>query len=110
MGRASALQSLGFQTAILHDNDQGAPAGEVDYLASGGRVFFWHPTHALEDELFSELPDDAVHRLLDMAVEKVGEPTADAHIKSGTGYSKCGRPSEVATAWTCGEHPLPYAG
>lgn len=84
VGRASALQSLGFHTSILRDNDQGAPAGEGDYITAGGRVFCWQPTRALEDELFAELPEAAVHRLVEMAVDKVGEPTADDHIKSAS--------------------------
>jgi hypothetical protein len=48
-------------------------------------VFTWQSGYALEDELFMELPQDAVHRLLEMAVEKVGEPTADANIVSASG-------------------------
>lgn len=100
VGRASALQSLGFHTAILRDNDQGAPAGELEYVANGGRVFCWQPTHALEDEQFAELPEDAVHRLVDMAVDNVGEQTADAHVRSASngqiGLQDCRGPLSTA--------------
>ncbi|MFS8083387.1 MAG: ATP-dependent nuclease [Ginsengibacter sp.] len=87
VGRARALASLGFRTAILRDNDNGAPVGESDYEAAGGRVFCWRPGHALEDELFAELSDNAVHQLIEMAVDKIGAPTADAHIKSASNGS-----------------------
>jgi hypothetical protein len=84
VGRASAFQSLGFQTAILRDGDLGVPAGESEYVTNGGRVFSWQAPHALEDELFAAMPEGAVHRVLELAIEKVGEPTADANIKSAS--------------------------
>ena len=81
--RAAALQSLGFATAILRDCDRpDVPVGEPDFIAHGGPVFAWQPGRALEDELFAELPDEAVHDLLDLAVEKVGEPTIKDQIRS----------------------------
>lgn len=85
VGRASAFQGLGYKTAILRDNDRGVPAGEETYRATGGTVFCWPGTHALEDALFAALSETAVHKLLDLAVENVGEPTVAAHIATFSG-------------------------
>ena len=83
--RATAFQTLGFDTAILRDNDQIQPiAGESDYVAKGGKVFKWRNGYALEDELFRELPESAVHELVEIAVEIVGEPTVNDQIKTAS--------------------------
>jgi hypothetical protein len=81
--RATALQSLGFATAILRDSDlASAPAGEQDYVTRGGRTFTWQTGQALEDALFCGLSDAAVLRLLDLATERLTEQTVDAQIRS----------------------------
>lgn len=85
VARANALQSLGFATAILRDSDLPTPPeGEADYVARGGKVFTWAAGQALEDALFSELPSEAVNRLLELAVDKVTENTVNAQIQSKT--------------------------
>lgn len=81
--RANALQSLGYRVAILRDSDKAAPAAsEATFLAGGGQVFAWGGGRALEQELFSALPDASIARLLDLAVEAKDRALIDAHIKT----------------------------
>lgn len=81
--RASALQSLGFATAILRDNDlPAAPAGEDVFIERGGQVFTWAKGQALEDAMFAALPESAAGQLLDLAVDKLTVETVDAQIRT----------------------------
>ncbi|MDQ8145431.1 MAG: AAA family ATPase [Gemmatimonadota bacterium] len=83
VGRAQALQALGFATAILRDSDvASAPANEDAYIAAGGRVFRWPDGQSTEQALFAELTEEAAARLLAHAVEFVSEATVDAHIRT----------------------------
>ena len=54
------------------------------FAAAGGTVLAWRNRRALEEELFASLSDEAVHALVEAAVENVGEERVDANIKSAS--------------------------
>jgi len=81
---ARAFQSLGFPTAVFRDDDTARPAGEDLYAADGGTVFHWSAGLATEDALFEQLPEAAVHQLVERAIETLGEPTVDAQVVSAS--------------------------
>lgn len=81
--RATALQSLGYRTAILRDSDKPAPAAaEAAFIASGGKVFAWSGGRALEQELFAALPDGPASELLRLAIEAKDRALIEAHTKT----------------------------
>jgi putative ATP-dependent endonuclease of OLD family len=82
-GRATPLQSLGYRTAILRDDDQKPEAGiHKTFVENGGTVFTWPHDRCLEEELFMSLSDDAVGKLIDYAIELNGEDVVGGHIQS----------------------------
>lgn len=81
--RATPMRSLGYRTAILRDDDQ-KPEAETHqaFIDGGGSVFTWRDDRCLEAELFMSLTDDAVGKLIDLAIELHGEDVVDGHIQS----------------------------
>lgn len=87
--RARALQSLGYRTAILRDSDKAAPADlERAFIDADGKVFAWKDGRALEQELFTSLPEAAAMTLLALAVERKDAVLIEAHIKTISKESK----------------------
>lgn len=83
--RAEAFLALGYQTAVVRDDDKPpAPHVEGAFEAKGGKVIRWDSGRALEDELFIELPDAAVGALLERAIQLHGEKAIDEHIRSAS--------------------------
>lgn len=82
-GRASSMRSLGYRTAVLRDDDQ-KPSAETHqaFIDGGGAVFTWRDDRCLETELFMCLSDDAVSKMIDLAVELHGEDVIGGHIQS----------------------------
>jgi putative AbiEii toxin of type IV toxin-antitoxin system/OLD-like protein len=81
--RANAFRNLGYRTAVLRDDDkQPSKLVEGMFVSVSRPVFKWRAGRALEDELFTCLPDAAVTKLLEYAVELHGEALVDDHIKS----------------------------
>jgi len=81
--RAIALQSLGYRTAILRDSDKPAPPGaEAAFVTAGGKVFAWGGGRALEQELFTALPDGPARQLLNLAIEAKDRALIEAHVKT----------------------------
>ena len=79
--RTKPFQQLGYQTAVLRDDDvQPDAAAETAFTASGGRVFKWSPGKALENELFDCVSEDAVRKLLHYAISIHGAQKIDAHL------------------------------
>lgn len=92
--RARAFQTLGYRTAVIRDDDvRPTPEKEAEFLRQGGVVTTWQPDRCLEEELFHELSEDAVTRLVEYAVNQWGEPLIAEHIKSAsnntTSLAKC---------------------
>jgi putative ATP-dependent endonuclease of OLD family len=84
--RANAFRSLGYRTNILRDDDaQPMKILEDMFIKKCGPIFKWRDGRALEDELFTCLPDSAVTKLLEYAVEIHGDELVEAHIKSASG-------------------------
>ena len=86
--RANALATLGYRTLILRDDDKDPDAAEAAaFIAAGGTVLAWRNRRALEEELFASLSDGAVSKLVEAAVENVGEERVEANIKSTSSNS-----------------------
>jgi putative ATP-dependent endonuclease of OLD family len=83
--RAAVFHALGYLAAVVRDDDK-KPTVEVeaDFITNGGKVVAWRDGRALEDELFLNLTDDAVGKLLDRAIELHGEDLVNEHIKSAS--------------------------
>jgi len=80
---AKAFQKLGYRVAVLQDNDRPPSARLVEeFRMSGGYHVAWRGVKALEDELFTSLPDDAVTALIARALELTEDGKVDAHIKT----------------------------
>ena len=83
--RAAAFQCLGYRVAVFRDADLGAiTTVERSFIDGGGMVVAWRDGHALEDELFLSLTNEAVKKLTCRAIELHGKQFIDDHIKSHT--------------------------
>jgi hypothetical protein len=81
--KAKAFQKLGYRVAIVQDADKAPTAKLVEeFKTAGGYHFAWRGGKALEDELFTSLPDDAVDKLIARALELTEDGKVDAHIKT----------------------------
>jgi putative ATP-dependent endonuclease of OLD family len=83
--RASAFKSLGYRTTVLRDDDK-QPNKIIEdlFVRTAGPIFKWRAGLALEDELFVCLPDAAVVKLLDCAIDLHGDTLVEEHIKSAS--------------------------
>ncbi len=58
---------------MLRDDDAHlAPELEQEFSNDGGKVIAWRKGRALEDEIFISLSDDAVLKLIELAIELKG--------------------------------------
>lgn len=81
--RGSALLKLGYRVIVLVDADKPATPATVDaFSAAGGGFVTWRQGRALEDELFLSLDNQAVHSLLQRAIELTDDGIVDAHIRT----------------------------
>jgi putative ATP-dependent endonuclease of the OLD family len=84
-GRANALAMLGYRVAVLRDDDVQPDAGEEGtFDLMGGDLFKWAAGQALEQALFTGVSDDAVHLLLERAIDIHGEELIAAHIDAAS--------------------------
>ena len=87
--RALALQSLGFKTAVLLDND--TEPGESEsykrqcFVDKGGILFTWSDGQAIEDALFMNLPYEGIAGLIRCAYEFRGKSQILQNIESASG-------------------------
>jgi len=95
IGRALAFQILGYRVALFLDNDLDGKADMriknaqmLKFKDAGGKIFIWRDGLALEDELFTSLPDSAVEHLLDFALERREESVMNDQIKTKSGNAK----------------------
>jgi len=80
---AEAFRKLGYRVAVLRDDDvQPTPETEQEFTTGGGGLFTWRAGRTTEDELFLSLSDQAVRRLVALAVDLHGEESVDSHIRS----------------------------
>lgn len=87
--RAVSFHKLGYRVAVLRDDDKKPTASvEKAFTAAGNTVFAWRNDRALEDELFISLPDAAITKMLDYAIELYGEELINDQIKSATQGTK----------------------
>ena len=81
--KAKAFLKLGYRVAAVQDNDKTPTAAVVEeFKASGGYHVAWRDGKALEDELFTCLPDDAIDALIERALELTEDGKVDQHIKT----------------------------
>ena len=86
--RANAFRALGYRAAVLRDDDVQPAVEPVErFLADAAKVTAWRAGRTLEDELFLSLSDNAVLKLLALAVNLHGEEMVDAHIRSASNGS-----------------------
>jgi hypothetical protein len=83
--RATVFRTLGYRVAVLRDDDT-KPSAVVEeaFDLLNGRCFSWRNGRALEDELFLSLSDNAIVKMLDLAIELHGEELVDQHIESAS--------------------------
>jgi hypothetical protein len=87
--RATAFHKLGYRVAVMRDDDKKPTASvEKAFTDAGNAVFTWRTDRALEDELFISLPDSAVSKMLDYAIDLYGDSLIDDRIKSATNGAK----------------------
>lgn len=87
--RATTFLSLGYRAAVIRDDDKRpATAIEDEFIAKGGKIVAWRDGHALEDELFLSLTDNAVDKLLMRAIEIHSKELVNDRIKSATKNSR----------------------
>ena len=83
--RANALAMLDYRIAVLRDDDVQPDAGEEGtFDLMGGDVFKWQLGQALEQALFTGVSDNAVHLLLERAVDIHGEELIAAHVDAAS--------------------------
>lgn len=81
--KARAFQKLGYRVAVMQDADKAPTAKLVEaFKATGGYHVAWRDTKALEDELFTSLPDKAIDELIARALELTEDGKVDAHIRT----------------------------
>jgi putative ATP-dependent endonuclease of OLD family len=107
-GRAAAFQALGYDVAVLRDDDvQPDAALEAEFIGSGGAVFRWRDGCAIEDELFRGLSENGAAELLGRAVELLDEALVDDHIRSASNgyrsYAECVLPHSTEIRETLGK-------
>ena len=81
--RSRVFQKLGYHVAAVQDNDKTPTATVVDeFTAAGGYLLAWRDGKALEDELFTSMPKEAVSALIERALELSQDGLVDQHIKT----------------------------
>ena len=80
---AKAFQSLGYDTAVLRDDDvKPKSKHEKAFLDNHGVLFKWTEDWAIEDELFDCVSESAVHDLWDLAAEFHGLDKILDHLRT----------------------------
>jgi putative ATP-dependent endonuclease of the OLD family len=83
VNRALVFAELGYETAILRDDDVALSAHNRAKLdAAGIRIFQWDSRQSFEQALMSACPVEAILSLLEIAVETRGEAVIEADIKA----------------------------
>jgi len=81
--RAAALARLGYPTLLLLDGDVTTNGAQVAYAAAAGvEVVQWSSGKALEDVIVDALPNDALQKLVDLAVDETSEESVRATVGS----------------------------
>jgi putative ATP-dependent endonuclease of the OLD family len=80
---ASVLRGLGFRVIAFIDNDKPSTKAIRDaFVDIGGKLVTWREGFALEDELFSSMPDNAINALIERAKELTADGLVADHIQS----------------------------
>ncbi len=83
---AKEFLRLGYDVAIFMDSDVPLnPAEEMKFISSGGTVFKWPNSWAIEDAIFQNVPGPVILDLLDYASSLPKGHKVDAQIQSASG-------------------------
>ncbi len=83
---ANPFVQLGYQSAVLRDDDREPEAADEErFEDQGGVVFKWTDDWAFEDELFACLSYGAVYHLWNLAAEIHGRDKVEAHLTTACG-------------------------
>ncbi|NUY57227.1 AAA family ATPase [Salinivibrio sp. EAGSL] len=87
--RAHIFSSLGYPTAIFKDSDKAEQHRELreNAIAAGIFVVEWAHNRATEDAIFIACPADIIPELLNMAAERKGADSINAHIQAYSNQS-----------------------
>lgn len=81
--RSRVFQKLGYHVAAVQDNDKTPTSTVVDeFTSAGGYLLAWRDGKALEDEIFTSMPKEAVSALIERALELSQDGLVDQHIKT----------------------------
>ena len=83
--KARSFQLLGYQTAVLRDDDKKPDASaEQEFVRDGGRLFHWGDGQALEDALLSALPTQSCIDLCRFAASVHGKEKVRENLRSAS--------------------------
>jgi hypothetical protein len=83
LNRAMVFVELGYETAMLRDDDVRLSTTDLTKLTTAGiRIFQWENHQSFEQALISACPVEALEKLLDIAIETRGEESIAADIEA----------------------------
>jgi len=81
VARALCFASLGYRTGLWRDSDVVLSVDQVSALgAAGVTEFHWAAPNSTEQQLFLALPDAAVDRMLQIAIDHYGDDAVAQHL------------------------------
>ncbi len=84
--RANPLLDLGYNVAVLRDNDRKPDStAEQSFISEDGKLFFWENNHSIEDEIFLSVCDETVVKLVEYAKSIHDDELINKHLKSVSG-------------------------
>lgn len=85
---AHSFQKLGYNVAVLRDDDKKPDSGDEDLFESqGGTIFKWSEGYAIEEEIFACVSAGSVQKLCQYATKEHGEELIHAHLASALNSS-----------------------
>jgi putative ATP-dependent endonuclease of the OLD family len=67
---------------VLRDDDVKPDTSDEKAFTQKGQLFHWYAEAALEDAVITALPDYALKKLIEVAVQEKGEPLISEHLKN----------------------------
>ena len=81
--RALLYCGLGYEVALMIDNDGVSPVETVSQLErAGGTIIQWEQGCCLEDQLFADLPIDALQDIVELAIELNETENPEASVRA----------------------------
>lgn len=84
--KAIVFKNMGYVTTMLCDNDVPLDQNEINkYHKSGGFSYWWETGNCLEQQMFNDLDEESIKKLIDIAIEIYGEEFINSNISSASG-------------------------